>query len=290
MVPPPRCNATRLHCTSPWPTSIAPNLWPRWTRCRKRISINAEGQYEQSRAAVAQSKAQLDTAQLNLSYTVIRSPVNGISSYALVADGTYVSPQNSQLTTVSVLNPMWVNFSLSENEYQRFEDDVKAGRMVLPKDRKMIVEIEQVDGSLFPFQGHITFADPSYNAQTGTFLIRATVENPDGLLRPNQYVHARLVGAYRPNAMVVPLRAVQESGQGHFVWLVDKKGEAEMRPVTVGQWYGDSWIINEGLHNGEQLVVDGGQRLSSGAKVNVTARDNGTEPTTAPAVVPVTGG
>lgn len=80
---------------------------------------NAEGQYEQAAAAVAQSKAQLDSAKLDLSYTVIRSPVNGISSYAAVAEGSYVSPQNSQLTTVSVLSSMWVNFSLSENEYQR---------------------------------------------------------------------------------------------------------------------------------------------------------------------------
>ncbi|WP_313953752.1 efflux RND transporter periplasmic adaptor subunit [Accumulibacter sp.] len=234
---------------------------------------NAEGQYEQAAAAVAQSKAQLDTAQLNLSYTVIRSPVNGISSYAAVAEGSYVSPQNSQLTTVSVLSPMWVNFSLSENEYQRIENDIAAGRLVLPKDRNMLVEIEQVDGSVYPFTGHITFTDPSYNAQTGTFLIRASVDNPKGLLRPNQYVRARLKGAIRPGAILVPQRAVQQSGQGHFVWLVDKDGKAELRPVTVGGWYEDNWFISEGLHADDQLVVDGGQRLSSGAKVIVTARN-----------------
>jgi membrane fusion protein (multidrug efflux system) len=234
---------------------------------------DAQGQYEQSAAAVEQSKAQLESAQLQLSYTVISSPVNGISSYAQVADGTYVSPQNSQLTTVSVLSPMWVNFSLSENEVQRIENDVKAGRLVLPPDRNMTVEIEKVDGSLFPFTGKITFADPSYNSQTGTFLLRATVDNPKGMLRPNQFVRARLKGAVRPNAILVPQRAVQQSGQGHFVWLVDKDGKAELRPVTVGDWYEGSWFISEGLHAGDQLVVDGGQRLSSGAKVIVTARN-----------------
>lgn len=233
---------------------------------------NAEGQYEQAAAAVAQSKAQLDSAKLNLSYTVIRSPVNGISSYAAVADGSYLSPQNSQLTTVSVLSPMWVNFSLSENEYQRIENDIAAGRLRLPKDRKMVVEIEQVDGSVYPFTGRITFTDPSYNAQTGTFLIRASVDNPKGLLRPNQYVRARLKGALRPNAILVPQRAVQQSGQGHFVWLVNKESKVELRPVVVGDWYRDSWFISEGLHAGEQLVVDGGLRLSPDARVIVKAQ------------------
>ncbi len=239
---------------------------------------DAQGQYEQSEAAVAQSQAQLDSAKLNLSYTVISSPVDGVSSYAAVADGTYVSPQNSQLTTVSVLSPMWVNFSLSENEVQRIENDIKAGRLRLPADRRMIVEIERVDGSVFPFTGRITFADPSYNPQTGTFLIRATVDNPKGALRPNQYVRARLKGGVRPDAILVPQRAVQQSGQGHFVWLVDKQGLAEQRPVVVGDWYQGSWFITEGLHAGEQLVVDGAQRLLPGAKVIVTARDAGALP------------
>ena len=228
---------------------------------------NAQGQYDQASAAVAQSKAQLQSAQLDLSYTVISSPVTGISSYAAVADGSYVSPQNSQLTTVSVLSPMWVNFSLSENEVQRIENEVKAGRLVLPKDRKMVVQIEQADGSLYPFTGKITFADPSYNPQTGTFLIRATVDNPKGVLRPNQYVRARLIGAVRPAAIMVPQRAVQQSGKGHFVWLVSKDGKAELRPVTVGEWYEDSWFIAEGLQAGDEVVVDGGQRLSPGATI-----------------------
>ena len=79
-------------------------------------------------------------------------------------------------------------------------------------------------------------------------------------------------GGVRPDAILVPQRAVQQSGQGHFVWLVDQQGQAERRPVEVGDWYEDNWFINEGLHAGEQLVVDGGQRLTPGAKVVVTAR------------------
>lgn len=232
---------------------------------------DAQGQYEQSAAAVEQSKAQLESAKLDLSYTTITSPVAGVTSYSAIAEGTYVSPQNSQLTTVSVLSPMWVNFSLSENEVQRIQNDVKAGRLKLPPDKNMTVEIVQADGSQFPFTGRITFADPSYNAQTGTFLLRATVDNPKGMLRPNQYVRARLRGAIRPNAILVPQRAVQQSGQGHFAWVINKDGKAELRPIVVGDWYADSWFVNEGLRPGDQLVIDGAQRLSAGATVIVKA-------------------
>jgi len=232
---------------------------------------DAQGQYEQSAAAVAQSKAQLQSAQLDLSYTTIVSPVDGVSSYAAVADGTYVSPQNSQLTTISVLTPMWINFSISENEMERIRSQVQKGLIKLPENNQFIVEIELVDGSLFPYKGKITFTDPSYNSQTGTFLIRAAVENPKGLLRPNQYVRTRLHGATRPNAILVPQRAVQQGAKGHFVWVVNKDGKAELRPVVVGDWYGDSWFISQGLANGDKVVVDGAIRLAPDAPVKMTA-------------------
>ena len=228
---------------------------------------DAQGQYEQSAAAVAQSKAQLESAQLDLSYTTIVSPVDGVSSFAAVADGTYVNPQNSQLTTVSVLTPMWINFSVSENEMERIRGQVQRGQLTLPPDRQFIVEIELVDGSTFPYKGKITFADPSYNSQTGTFLIRASVENPKGVLRPNQFVRTRLHGAIRPNAILVPQRAVQQGAKGHFVWVVNKDAKSELRPVVVGDWYGDSWFISQGLAAGDQVVVDGALRLAPDSAV-----------------------
>jgi len=230
---------------------------------------DAQGQYEQSAAAVEQSKAQLEEAQLNLSYTTIRSPVTGVASYAQVADGTYLSPANSQLTTVSVLSPMWINFSVSENELERVRDDVRKGRLRLPDGGRFIVEVEMVDGTTFPNTGRITFADPSFNPQTGTFLLRATVDNPSGLLRPSQYVRVRLQGAVRPNAFVVPQRAVQQGAKGHFVWVVDKQARAQVRPIVVGDWYGgDGWIVTDGLSAGDAVVVDGGPRLAQGMAVS----------------------
>jgi membrane fusion protein (multidrug efflux system) len=110
---------------------------------------DAQGQFEQTAAAVEQAKSQLVTAQLNLSYTTIRSPVDGVSSYAAVADGTYLNPQNAQLTTVSVLTPMWINFSVSENEMERIRNDVRSGLLKLPDGGKFVVEVEMVDGNLF---------------------------------------------------------------------------------------------------------------------------------------------
>jgi membrane fusion protein (multidrug efflux system) len=232
---------------------------------------DATGQYEQTAAAVEQAKAQLEEAKLNLSYTTIVSPVDGVSSYAVVADGTYLNPQNAQLTTVSVLTPMWVNFSVSENDLERIRNEVKAGTLKLPDGGLFTVEIEMVDGSIFPFTGRITFADPNYNPATGTFLLRATVNNPSGVLRPNQYVRARLLGATHPNAIVVPQRAVQQGAKGHFLWVVNKQDEAELRPVTVGDWRGQEWLITEGLQPGDRVIVDGTQRLTAGVKVQPTA-------------------
>jgi len=231
---------------------------------------DAQGQFEQASAAVEQGKAQLQEAQLNLSYTTIRSPVDGVSSYAAVADGTYLSPQNSQLTTVSVLTPMWINFSISENEMGRIRSDVRNGLLKFPDGGRFVVEIDLVDGSIFPYTGRITFADPSYNSTTGTFLLRATVDNPTGQLRPNQYVRARLIGAVRPNAILVPQRAVQQSAKGHFVWVINKQNQAELRPITVGDWQADGWFVTAGLTAGEQIVVDGGLRLTQGATVKAT--------------------
>ncbi|HXX11091.1 MAG TPA: efflux RND transporter periplasmic adaptor subunit [Burkholderiales bacterium] len=231
---------------------------------------DATGQYQQSAAAVEQAKQQVIQAQLNLSYCTITSPVDGAASFAQQADGTYISTSNSLLTTVSVLSPMWVNFSISENQFQNFQDGLKRGVVKAPADGNYEVEIILVDGSVFPSKGHITFQQPDYDTKTGTFLVRAAVDNPQSVLRPNQFVRARVIGITRPNAVLVPQRAVQQGAKGHFVWVVNQDSKVEPRPITVGQWYGDDWFINEGLTAGERVVVEGAVALSPGAAVQVT--------------------
>ena len=231
---------------------------------------DSTGNEQATAASLAAAKANVDTAKLNLSYTTINSPVNGVSAAAQQKVGAYLNPANSQLTTVSSLNPMWVNFSISENELSAFRDQVSKGLIIPPKDKNFAVEIVLVDGTTFPQTGRITYADPSFNPQTGTFLLRTTFSNPNGALRPNQYVRARLKGAKRPNAILVPQNAVQQGGKGHFVWVIDKDGKAENRPVTPGDWYGDQWFINSGLKAGEQVVVGGALKLRAGAAVKTT--------------------
>jgi membrane fusion protein (multidrug efflux system) len=238
---------------------------------------DATGQYESAAAATEQAKAQVEAAKLNLSYTTITSPVTGVSSSARQTDGTYINPENSLLTTVAVLSPMWVNFSISENEMYKYRDQVAKGLLRSPNYKDYEVEIILVDGSVYPYTGRLTFAEPSYNAQTGTFLVRASVHNPDAILRPNQFVRARLKGAVRPRAILVPQRAVQQGSKGHFVWVVDKENKAEQRPVVVGDWYGDEWFIYEGLRSGEQVVIDGGLTLRPG--VTVTKKPYGARQT-----------
>lgn len=236
---------------------------------------DATGQYQSAAAAVEQAKAQVETARLNLSYTTITSPVTGVSSSAQQTDGTYISAQNSLLTTVAVLSPIWVNFSLSENEMQRYRNALSRGLLRAPKDENYEIEVILSDGSLFPHTGRITFAEPSYNAQTGTFLLRASVNNPAGILRPNQFVRVRVKGAVILKSFLVPQRAVQQGSKGHFVWVVDKEGKAEQRPVVVGEWHGDDWFIFEGLRAGEQVVVDGGLTLHPGMPVSVKSSTTG---------------
>lgn len=230
---------------------------------------DATGSFESSAAAVEQAKSQLETARLNLSYCTITSPVTGITGAAQQQNGSYLNMQNSLLTTVAVLSPIWVNFSISENEMKRYRDQLANGQLRGPAAGSYDVEIVLVDGSLFPHTGRLTFAAPSYSAQTGTFLVRASVVNPAGILRPNQYVRARLKGAIRPNAILIPQRAVQQGSKGHFVWVVSREGKADYRPVLMGEWHGDDWFVTEGLRGGDRVVVDGGLALRAGEPVTI---------------------
>jgi membrane fusion protein (multidrug efflux system) len=233
----------------------------------KKQLDDSTGVFESYAAAVEQAKAQLIQAELNLSYCTITSPVSGITGAALIQDGAYLFPTHSHLTDVAVLSPIWVNFSVSEQWIQEYRNEVARKMILAPPEGNYEVEIIQIDGSMFPGRGRITFAAPLYNSQTGTFLIRVTLDNPGGVLRPNQYVQARVNGAVRPKAILVPQRAVQQGSKGHFVWVVSNESKAENRPVVVGDWHGDDWFINEGLEAGEAVVVDGGLALQPGSPV-----------------------
>lgn len=235
----------------------------------KKDLDNAKGQFLTTQAAVHQAQAQLNAAKLNLSYTTIKSPVDGLAGSATVADGTYVDATNNQLTTVYRMSPMWVNFSISENRLLELQKQIQAGQLIVPANNNFTVEIILPDGSVLPNTGKLVFSAPDYNPTTGTNMIRASIDNPKGTLKPNQFVRVRMTGATRPDAIAVPQKAVQQGSKGHFVWVI-KDNKAQYRPVTVGDQTGTNWVITQGLQNGEQVVVDGVQTLAAGADVEVS--------------------
>lgn len=233
---------------------------------------NAVGDEAASAASVAQAKAALDSAELNLSYTDVKAPARGLVGVNLQAEGTYIGTGNSQLTTLYVLDPIWVGFSMPEIQALDMFSEIKSGALRVEHPEAMPVRIELADGTVFGRKGVIDFVSPAFDANTGTFQIRASLENDmvegQAMLRPNQFVRAYIEGAVRPNAILVPQEAVQQGAKGSFVWVV-AGGKAEYRPVRLGSWNKGSWFIAEGLKDGETVVTGGVLRLVPGAPVMV---------------------
>jgi membrane fusion protein, multidrug efflux system len=240
---------------------------------------DATGQQKAAAASVDVARANVESAKLNLSYTTIVTPVTGISSYARVQDGAFVNGENSLLTYVEQVDPIWVDFTISENEMLGIRKDRDKGLMKLPTMETFVVEVILADGGIFEQKGRITFANASYNSQTGTFLLRASLPNPGSVLRPGQFVRVRVSGAARLNAILVPQAAVLQGAKGHFVIVIDKESKAQVRPVQVGPWYGDDWFILGGLKAGDVVATDGVSRLSPGAAVKIIAAKERAAPT-----------
>src|SRR5688572_2696221 len=221
-------------------------------------------------ADVKAAQARLTEAKLNLSYTKVEAPVSGITTRALPSEGTLVSGPSVLLTSVVQVDPIWVNFGIPDNEQARMQKEAQAGTLKLP--RNFEVELRLADGSMYGHRGKLDFADVRVSAATGTREARAEVPNPDGVLRPGQFVRVVLKGATRPNAVTVPQRAVLEGPQGKFVYVVDEKGTAQSRPVQAGEWSGERWIITSGLEGGERVIVDGVMKIGPGAPVKVAEK------------------
>ncbi|HQR59826.1 MAG TPA: efflux RND transporter periplasmic adaptor subunit, partial [Methylophilaceae bacterium] len=230
---------------------------------------DATGRQEAAAAAVQMAEADVEQAKLNLGYTTITTPVTGLSSYARVQEGAYLNPANSLLTYVAQVDPIWLNFTLSENQLLERRTEIDSGKLRVPPNKDFVVEAVLADGSVFPQKGHISFADAEFNKETGTYLLRATLPNPDATLRPGQFVRVRVSGDVRPNAILVPQQAVLQGAKGHFVFVIGKDGKAEIRGVKVGEWYGKDWFISEGLETGDIVVTEGVMKLAPGAAVKI---------------------
>jgi membrane fusion protein (multidrug efflux system) len=219
------------------------------------------GQEQGAAAAVEQAKANVTNARLNLDYTTITAPVSGLSSYAKKQVGSYIDASNSLLTYVAKLDPIWVNFSLSENEVLQYQSQQASGQLKMPPRGSMEVEIVLADGATYGKRGHITFADASFSSETGTYLLRAEFPNTEGALRRGSSCASACL-ARSARAITVPQAAVVQGQRGQFVWTVGKDNKAETRVVDVGEWAQGNWIIRSGLREGDTVVVDGTVRLA----------------------------
>ena len=227
-----------------------------------------------ARVAEAETKslqARLNEAKLNLGYTRVDAPISGIASRAAISEGTLVSGPNVLMTTVTQTDPMYVIFGIPDREHLAIRRRVEEGRLKLPAGNRFRTTLKLADGTSYKHTGTLDFTDVRINPQTGTTEARAEFTNRESALRAGEFVRISLQGAVRPGAVVIPQRAVLEGPKGKFVYVVNAESKVEQRPVEVGEWAGDGWVIESGIQPGEKVVLDGVMKIGPGAPVQVVS-------------------
>lgn len=222
-------------------------------------------------AEVETAAADLNKAQINLGFTSITAPVTGLSGPAKYREGALIAPgagDQNLLTTLYVVDPIWVNFSVSDNDLLRLNKDVFEKRITLPDKMNFQIEAVLSDGTVVPTEGIIDFKNPAIQQSTGTMLFRAVLPNPKVLIYPGQFVKVVVKGAVRERAIAVPQTAVIQGGKGTFVYVV-KGAVAQERNVEAGDWYKDYWIINGGLNEGDVVITQGVNKIQNNKPVTI---------------------
>jgi membrane fusion protein, multidrug efflux system len=229
----------------------------------KQDYVNAVAAQKAAQADVAAGQAAVQTAQINLSYANVTSPISGRIGRALVTEGALVGQgEATQLATVQQINPMYVNFTQSTTEVLKLRRALAAGQLKRAAGTESAsVRVVLDDGTEYPQAGKLLFSDLSVDPTSGQITLRAEVPNNDGLLLPGMYVRVRLEQAQVDNAITLPQQAVNRSNQGDTVMVVGADGKVAPRPVKVGSAQGGQWVVLEGLKPGEQVMVDGFQKL-----------------------------
>jgi RND family efflux transporter MFP subunit len=223
----------------------------------------SKAQIQASSAAVQTSKAALETVQLNLGFTRLMSPIDGIAGVAEIQIGNLVSQTTNAVATVSTVDPIKVNFAVSDQEYLKFR------RLDTPMK---LLELELVlsDGTVYPHRGKFGFADRQVSGNTGAIQMIGLFPNPGNILRPGQYGRVRAATATIHGALLVPQPAVSELQGDYQVAVLDGANKVSVETVKVGDRVGSMWVIREGLKPGQRVVVEGVQKAVSGKTVNPT--------------------
>lgn len=220
-------------------------------------------------ANVQTADAELYKAELNLGFASITAPVTGLASQAKYREGALIAPGSENLlTTIYVVDPIWVNFCISESDILKMKKEVHEKKLAWPANMSFQVEAILSDGTKLPADGYIDFANPAIEQSTGTMLIRSILPNSKLLIYPGQFVRVIVKGATRPNAILVPQTAVQQGKEEMFVYVIEG-GKAAMRPVEPGDWYQNSWIINGGLKAGDLVIVEGVNKVQNHTPVMI---------------------
>lgn len=229
---------------------------------------NARSALRQADAGVADARASLDRAQLELGYTLVRAPISGRVGRAQVTEGALASAASATLlTTIEQMEPIYAVFTQSSAELQHLLAQARTGAVDLPTLSRVEVRLVLEDGSEYGAIGHIDFADQTVNPSTGSQTIRATFANPARALLPGQFVRGRITAGTTGNGIAVPQRAVQIDNEEARVAVVGGDGTVQFRTVTLGGQTGSRWVIRSGLKAGERVIVDGWQKVQAGQKV-----------------------
>ncbi len=223
-----------------------------------------------AKAGVEAAKAVVATATLNLGFTTIQSPIEGIAGIATAQVGDLVGPSSGTLTTVSTLDPIKVYFTASEQAYLNFVRRNPTAAERLAAEKRLELELELADGTTYPHKGTFFVADREVNVQTGAIRLAGLFPNPGNVLRPGQYGRVRAVTRRQEGALLVPQRAVTELQGRYQVAVVDSENKINIRTVKVGERVGTMWVIDEGVHPGERVVVEGVQKVRPGMAVHPT--------------------
>jgi membrane fusion protein (multidrug efflux system) len=227
-----------------------------------------------TKAQVRAAQAVVRTAALNLEYTIVRAPIDGVMSRALIRIGGLVTAYSTLMTTIYQNDPMFVNFSISEQRLLDLQHELgRPPDQRNPSRRQFRVFL--TDGSEINAPADLNFVDAAVDLRTDTLPVRLAIHNPKQLLRAGQYVRVSVDTPAQADAIVIPQRAVQELQDKRFVWTVDKDGKAAARDVTMGARIGPDWLVLKGLAAGDRVVVDGTQKLKQGVPVDTEPKPGG---------------